>query len=244
MKASFYVLSLAILLSGCYKEQAVPVAVDAVDAGELKTAITADTWVRATLAATDIVAINTAFRTFTVKAASLYNHVIDEAYYYRIAGKTSETTNFRNKFIKFYEEASKALGNPIGVKMFTQQQIDDYVKLATKNSKSNKVLLGNYDNVNRSASYDVIAKNKGYTYFDMENKWDEAKSIVDGSREQIWRINKQFLDEQYLVGKEFWFSHNPYSPETIQYFSDEVLYLIDLGVKDFEKTGDLWRAIW
>jgi len=43
---------------------------------------------------------------------------------------------------------------------------------------------------------------------------------------------------------KFWFSHDPFLPKTEQYYSDEIRYLIYLGVNDFEKAGDLWTAVW
>jgi hypothetical protein len=60
-------------------------------------------------------------------------------------------------------------------------------------------------------------------------------------------VNKQykkFIDEQMATNKEFWFSHDPFSPRNEKSFAKEINYLIDLGVKDFVKQGDLWKAIW
>ena len=42
-----------------------------------------------------------------------------------------------------------------------------------------------------------------YTYFDLGDKgWNEAYQIVQ-SDEQMWRINKAFLDQQKELGCEF-----------------------------------------
>jgi hypothetical protein len=128
------------------------------------------------------------------------------------------------------------------IRKFTQKEIDDYVKFATKNPDANKVMLGMWDD-GKPTSY-VSKAGKDYTCFDMGNEWDDIKALVNGSNDEMWRINKQFIDEQYKLGKEFWSSHNPFSPGNEQIFAREITYLIDLGVKDFEKTGDLWRAIW
>jgi len=127
---------------------------------------------------------------------------------------------------------------------FTQQQIDNYVTLATKNPEAKKVMFGMWED-GAPTSY-VNKAGKEYTYFDMGDEWNKAEALVNKSRDEMWRINKQFIDEQYRTTpkKEFWFSHDPFSPTINQYFSDEVLYLIDLGMKDFEKVGDLWRAVW
>lgn len=60
----------------------------------------------------------------------------------------------------------------------------------------------------------------------------------------MWKINKQYIDEQKALNKEFWFSHDPFSPTNVQFYAREVNYLIDLGVKEFQKVGDLWKAVW
>lgn len=134
-----------------------------------------------------------------------------------------------------------------GAGKFTLSQIDNYVFLATKigqGANKEKVLLGEFVKGSLS-SYEKRALNEGYTFFSMETEiWSEAKSLVNGSKEEMWKINKQFIDEQKALGKEFWFSHDPFSPGNDQYFASEVNYLIDLGVKDFKKIGDVWKAVW
>ena len=80
---------------------------------------------------------------------------------------------------------------------------------------------------------------KDYTYFDFGTKWDEVSSFVSGNKDEIWRINTEFIDRQRTAGKEFRFSHDPFSSESSQFFAREVNYMIDLGVKDFQKAGDL-----
>ena len=125
---------------------------------------------------------------------------------------------------------------------FTLKQIDDFVALATKQNDKTKVMLGMWEG-SLTSSY-ITKAGKDYTYFDFGTKWDEVSSFVSGNKEEIWRINTEFIDRQRRAGKEFWFSHDPYSPENSQFFAREVNYMIDLGVKNFQKTGDLWKAIW
>ena len=62
--------------------------------------------------------------------------------------------------------------------------------------------------------------------------------------QQMWLNNKEFLDQQIIAKKEFWLSHDPFSPRNEQYFAFEVNYLIESGVKEFVKIGDQWKAIW
>ena len=145
------------------------------------------------------------------------------------------------KKIESIKNAAKGVDN---AGKFTQAQIDEYVKFATQYPQENKVMLGMWDN-GKPSSY-VNKAGKEYTHFNMGDEWYKAETLVNGSKDEMWRINKQFIYEQYkaIPKKEFWFSHDPFSPTIDQYFSAEVLYLIDLGVKDFEKVGDLWRAVW
>jgi hypothetical protein len=131
------------------------------------------------------------------------------------------------KFDNICDELEVAAGKKVGnvVRKFTQAEIDEYVRLATKNGDKNKVMLGMWDN-GRETSYVNRAGNE-YTYFNMGDKWSEAENLVNKNKSEMWKINKQFIDEQHKAKKEFWFSHDPYSPKTDQFFSDEVSYLID-----------------
>lgn len=143
---------------------------------------------------------------------------------------------------ELFEKADGSIGVRKVTGTFTDEQINYYVNLSTKQSHNNKVMLGKYDNGGPS-SY-INRAGSDHVYFDMGDKWDEAYSLVNESNEEIWKINKRFIDNQKTQGKEFWFSHDPYSPLNEQFFAKEVNYLIDLGVKDFEKIGTLWKANW
>lgn len=92
-------------------------------------------------------------------------------------------------------------------------------------------MLGMWDG--GGASSYITKAGKDYTYFDFGTKWEEVSNLVSGNKDEIWRINKEFIDRQRTAGKEFWFSHDPFSPENSQFFAREVNYMIDLGVKDF-----------
>lgn len=86
----------------------------------------------------------------------------------------------------------------------------------------------------------------------MGNKWYDAKALVDdGARfswkEEMWKINKKFIDNQKDLGREFYFSQEPWNfpsfPLTFRF--SEVEYLIDLGAKDFQKiNNNTWKVIW
>lgn len=90
-----------------------------------------------------------------------------------------------------------------------------------------------------NVSYVDVATKQKATYFQLDN-WDEVASTI-GS-DNMWNINKEFLNQQWKAGKDFYFSHNPW--EATGYFQQEVLHLIDLGVKDFIQVGNnLWKAV-
>ncbi len=114
------------------------------------------------------------------------------------------------------------------------------------------MMLGKYDEDLSKVSYNRVAKADGYTYFDMGNKWDEAKAIVDDGistswKDEMWKINKKFINNQKALGREFYFSQEPWSfPSTpLTFRFREAEYLIDLGAKDFVKINEnTWKVVW
>ena len=115
-----------------------------------------------------------------------------------------------------------------------------YASQATKNPLSNEVVLGRY-NLN-GVSYINVAKNRGATYFQLDN-WDDVAKVV-GNR-NMWSINEKFLDQQWSAGKDFLLSHNPWEATTLgSYYEKEILHLIDLGAKDFIQVSQkLWEVV-
>ncbi len=62
---------------------------------------------------------------------------------------------------------------------------------------------------------------------------------------EIWKINKGFIDKQKALGKDFYFSQEPWDFPTKTFRSKEAEYLINLGAKDFLKINDnTWKVIW
>jgi len=114
---------------------------------------------------------------------------------------------------------------------------EQYAIEATKNTNSNTVMLGKYSQ--DGISYINEAQIKGSTYFDLGTKgWNEAVSKV--GEQNMWEINRKFLEQQIQQGKEFYLSHNP---ETATgYFKQEVDFLMKNGFK-FIKEGSYWKAI-
>ena len=129
-----------------------------------------------------------------------------------------------------------------GVVKFTDDAVLKLAEKATKNADDatiTKVMLGKWDN-GLPSSY-VARAGDEYAYFQLD-EWDELLDLVDGSDDEIWKINKHFLDEQDNLGKSFYFSHNP--NDATGFFKDEIDYLKNsLNVKSFTQVGDnLWKA--
>lgn len=58
----------------------------------------------------------------------------------------------------------------------------------------------------------------------------------------MWNINKSFLQQQYNAGKEFVLSHSPPSARPGSYFEKEIEWLTNKGFSFIEDSG-IWRAI-
>lgn len=162
-----------------------------------------------------------------------------------IVGKQwQDVNNLFTKLDEGYELGLVGKGLAKGAGKFTAKQIDDYVLFATQNPSAKKVMLGKYGD-GGAASY-IQRAGKDHTYFDMGSvKWKEAEALVNKNADEMWRINKQFIDEQKALGKEFYFSHEPWKAQSFEYLSKEAEYLIDLGAKDFLKINDnTWKVIW
>jgi len=100
-------------------------------------------------------------------------------------------------------------------------------------------VLGKYDN-NAPTGYTKVAKDMGAQYFELNN-YDELAEIY--SRDEIWKINKKFLDIQMSSGQEIYLSHNPFEYiKKNDFYSNELRYLAENEYK-FIREGDLWRAV-
>ncbi|WKS95939.1 hypothetical protein [Riemerella columbina] len=103
-------------------------------------------------------------------------------------------------------------------------------------------MLGKYDGGGET-SY-IKRAGDDYTYFDLgSDGWDEAYKIVMND-DEMWKINKQFLDEQKSIGCKFYYSHDPY--KATGFMLREVDYIKNnLKAKKIEKiNSNLWEVIW
>lgn len=111
---------------------------------------------------------------------------------------------------------------------------------ATHNSDSNIVILGKYIE-NSDQSYEKIAQSKGAIYFSMpDGSWGENVSKYDS--ENMWTINKEFLDNQIKQGKDFVFTVNPRTT-TGFYTREEYKHLKENGYNTLIEKEGMWYAI-
>lgn len=50
-----------------------------------------------------------------------------------------------------------------------------------------------------------------YKYFDIDS-WSEVASLVNNSEAEIFKINKQFIDDALSKGNSIYLSHDPFDP--------------------------------
>ena len=67
---------------------------------------------------------------------------------------------------------------------------------------------------------------------------------IDDFRDEIWRINEEFLSQQIKAGKDIYLSSNPFLyMGDGSYYASEIQYLIDAGFDFVEEAGGVWHAI-
>lgn len=141
-------------------------------------------------------------------------------------------------------------GKNISILCFCQDQsglnserIEYYLGKSRNNIDSDTVILGS------TGKYDIIAETEGYTYFKMsDDVWASLEKEAGGNYDEIWKVNRQFIDEQIATNKNILLSNDPYKG---YYFDDgakrfyqrEIDYILSKGYT-FESTGDgLWEAV-
>jgi len=105
----------------------------------------------------------------------------------------------------------------------TLQQIDEYVTFATTHGDELKVMLGKFDD-GATTGYISRAGNT-HAFFDMGNAWDDVLASVGGDLDEMWKINKKFIDNRKYLGNEFFLSHSPVNPTG--FYKREIEYLIN-----------------
>lgn len=110
---------------------------------------------------------------------------------------------------------------------------------STHNAGASEVVLGRYI-AGSPDSYEAVAQARGSTYFSMSD-W----SAVQGQLgvEQMWNINRTFLDQQIAQGKNFVFTSNPALARSGSFTLQEYNHLLSSGYEIQSATGGLFRAI-
>ena len=106
-----------------------------------------------------------------------------------------------------------------------QQTFDLAAQSSTHNSAASEVILGKYV-AGSSTSYEAVAQARGATYFSMTD-WSTVQGQLGA--EQMWNINKAFLDQQMSKGKSFTFTTDPRSVNPDSYTALEFRHLSQNG---------------
>ena len=124
---------------------------------------------------------------------------------------------------------------------YTQKDINELTKLTTHNANSNTALLGKFEQ-NSVKSYEQIAYENGFTYFDAGNNGWSAMANVNP--QLAYDVNEQFLKEQIQSGKEFVLSNNP--DEAMKLYNSSILKgkqppSYSLEMKLLKDSGYIWK---
>jgi len=71
---------------------------------------------------------------------------------------------------------------------------------------------------------------------------------VGNDFDEMWKINKKFIDNQKYLGEEFYLSHSPISDAS--FYSREIEYLTKpinqggLGGTIVDQGNNLWKVVW
>jgi filamentous hemagglutinin len=118
-----------------------------------------------------------------------------------------------------------------------QQTFNQAAQSSTHNVASSEVVLGKYI-AGSPQSYEAVAQARGSTYFSMSD-WNTVEGQLGA--DQMWNINKAFMDQQIAQGKSFIFTGDP-AASTAGYFTKlEYQHLVNNGYKVIQ-DGGYYRA--
>ena len=106
-------------------------------------------------------------------------------------------------------------------------------------------MLGRFNKDLSEISYNRVAGDE-YSFYELDN-WNSLYSLVDENFEQ--KINEQFIEKQFSLGKQFFFSHNPNNPQGMSYpleielLKEIVKREFNTNVK-FKPAGKYWILTW
>lgn len=85
---------------------------------------------------------------------------------------------------------------------------------------------------------------KDHTFFEMKGSlWEETFEKVNENEDEIWKINKEFIDQQVKANKEIFLSHDPYNEKFYKgFYQKEIDYLTKELKYTIEKIEEnLWK---
>ncbi|MCR9145487.1 MAG: hypothetical protein NXI24_24825 [bacterium] len=115
---------------------------------------------------------------------------------------------------------------------------DNIAQQATRNPNSSKLVLGHY--AVKGQSYQKVAASLKATYYKVED-WNTVTKGL--SRDEIWKINEAFLNQQIKQNKRIFFSHDPLKARPGSFFADEVDYLRASGYSFRRVHQWSWEAV-
>jgi len=136
-------------------------------------------------------------------------------------------------------DSTGALANP---------SVTNIARVSTINPDTSYVILGKW-NAADPTSYEQVGERAAGTYFDMGDSFGPLKAQLmttmteDEAKNEIWRINQAFLDDQIAQGKTFYFTKNPVLLDKKSFSFKEYNYLIQEKYS-FQEVGDgVWKAV-
>jgi hypothetical protein len=111
-------------------------------------------------------------------------------------------------------------------------------------------MLGKFE-PNSPNSY-ISRAGTDHAYFDTgPTNWSQAESLVGGSVDEMWKINKKFIDNRKALGNSFYLSHDPTNPIYYKgFYKMEIDYLTTpvsqggLGGTMNNLGNNLWKVTW
>lgn len=109
---------------------------------------------------------------------------------------------------------------------------------STHNADASVVVLGKYI-AGSNDSYEAVAQAQGATYFSMSD-WSAVRGQLGA--DQMWNINKAFLDQQMASGKSFIFTADPTLSPANSFTRQEYNYLVSSGYQVTQEKGGVFNA--
>ena len=133
------------------------------------------------------------------------------------------------------KKTSTTKGEGVVPEKLPQSYFDDLASKATRNPDSSKVIIGKF--LEDGKIYTKVGAHYKASYFKFENWRNLSKSL---KANELWQVNKTFLQQQIKAGKEVVLSHDPL--KATGFYKREVNYLNQLGYK-FIQDGWVWKAV-